>query len=590
MRLTALLAPTLRETPGEAEIASHQLMLRAGLMRKVASGIYTYLPLGHRVISKVERIIREEMDAAGAQELRLPIVQPAELWEETGRWAAYGDEMWRVRDRHGREFCLGPTHEEVITDLVRKEINSYRQLPLTLYQIQNKYRDEMRPRFGVMRAREFIMKDAYSFHRDEACLAETYQRVFDAYTRIFTRCGLDFRAVEADTGAIGGSFTHEFLALADTGEAALVWCGACGYAANVEKAEARRTSAPGVNGDSAGGAAGAGAGLRPERVSTPGVTSIEGLCRLLGVKPEAICKSVFCRAVYDDGREELVCALVRGDHELNEVKLKNFLGALIVEMAGPNLVEESASVPLGFAGPVGLPAGRVRVVADPAVMHAPSLITGANEPDYHLAGVVPGRDFIPDAVTDLRLVTGGDPCPRCGNPLRQQRGIEVGQVFQLGTKYSKAMHATFLDEHGQERLVVMGCYGIGVTRTVAAIIEQHHDEDGIIWPVSVAPYHAVVVPVNWGDDRQRETATSIYMELKSAGIEVCLDDRDERAGVKFKDADLIGFPFRIVVGPKGLASGSAELIERGSRAAEAVPFGGLRSVLQARLEEAERVR
>jgi prolyl-tRNA synthetase len=541
------LANTWREDPAEAEIPSHRLMLRAGLMRKLASGIYTFLPLGWRVIRKVEEIIREEMDAAGAQELLLPIVQPAELWEETGRWAEYGEEMWRLQDRHGRRFCLGPTHEEVITDLVRQEVSSYRQLPLILYQIQNKYRDEIRPRFGVMRAREFIMKDAYSFHRDEACLQKTYDRMCEAYSRIFSRLGLEFQMVEADPGAIGGYRTHEFMVLARVGEALLLLCRSCGYAANAERAEARPPEPlP------------AGEVPSPERLPTPGVRTIEELSRFTGRDPREMAKILFLRVLFRDGREETVAALLRGDRELNPVKLKNALGALAVEKAPPSLAEE-LGLPLGSAGPVGFEGF---LVADPEVMALGEVITGANEEGYHLLHVQPGRDFSPSLTADIRVVEPGDPCPRCGSPLEGTRGIEVGQVFQLGTKYSEAMGATFLDEEGRARPLVMGCYGIGVTRTVGAIIEQHHDGEGIIWPVSAAPYTFAIVPVNVEEEREREVAERIYRAMVEAGLEVLLDDRPLRAGVKFKDADLIGFPYRITVGSRSLAQGKVEVRRR----------------------------
>jgi len=547
LRFSQLLANTWREDPAEAEIPSHRLMFRAGLMRKLASGIYTFLPLGWRVIRKVEEIIREEMDAAGAQELLLPIVQPAELWEETGRWAEYGEEMWRLQDRHGRRFCLGPTHEEVITDLVRQEVSSYRQLPLILYQIQNKYRDEIRPRFGVMRAREFIMKDAYSFHRDEACLQKTYERMCEAYSRIFSRLGLDFQVVEADPGAIGGYRTHEFMVLARVGEALLLLCRSCGYAANAERAEARPPEPlP------------AGEVPPPERFPTPGVRTIEELSRFTGRDPREMAKILFLRVLFRDGREETVAALLRGDRELNPVKLKNALGALAVEKAPPSLVGE-LGLPLGSAGPVGFGGF---LVADPEVMAQDEVITGANEEGYHLLHVRPGRDFSPSLTADIRAVEPGDPCPRCGSPLEGTRGIEVGQVFQLGTKYSEAMGATFLDEEGRARPLVMGCYGIGVTRTVGAIIEQHHDGEGIIWPVSAAPYTFAIVPVNVEEEREREVAEKIYAAMSEAGLEVLLDDRSVRAGVKFKDADLIGFPYRITVGSRSLAQGKVEVRRR----------------------------
>jgi prolyl-tRNA synthetase len=556
--LSTLLAPTLREVPAEAEVESHRLMLRAGLMRKVAAGIYTHLPLGNRAIAKVEAIVREEMDRQGAQELRLPIVQPAELWQETGRWAAYGDEMWKLNDRHGRPFCLGPTHEEIITDLVRREVRSWRQLPLILYQMQNKYRDEIRPRFGVMRSREFLMKDAYSFDRDQAGLQASYDRMYEAYRRIFTRCGLDFRAVEADSGAIGGAYTHEFMALADSGEAALVLCPSCGYAANVERAEGVPTPQGG----------GAGEAARPmERVRTPGVRSIGEVVAFLGCDVRHTAKILFHWLRFADGRRELVAALVRGDRQLNEVKLRNLGGAVDAELASATDVQRLTGAPVGSAGPVGLLGARI--VADREVAAGANWVVGANEEGFHLTGVNVGRDFEPDQVADLRLVEPGDPCPRCGEAMVGRRGIEVGQVFQLGTKYSEALGARYLDETGRERPVVMGCYGIGVTRTVAAAIEQRHDANGIVWPYSIAPYHVTVVPVGVGDDPTAAAARQLYALLGRRGVEVVLDDRDERPGVKFKDADLFGFPLRVTVG-RSLGDGKVELTERATRATQLV--------------------
>ncbi len=553
MKFASLLIPTLREDPAEAEIPSHRLMLRAGLMRKVAGGIYTHLPLGLRTLQKIMAIIREELDAIGCQELLLPIMQPAELWHETGRWAQYGDEMFRLQDRHGRQFCLGPTHEEIITALVRSEVRSYRQLPLILYQIQNKYRDEIRPRFGVMRAREFIMKDAYSFDRDEAGLDASYEAMYKAYQRIFARCGLETRAVLADPGAIGGNDTHEFMVLAETGEAAVVYCDRCDYAANVEKAETKPTgpleapSPPPV-----------------EKVHTPGVRTIDELVSFLGAPPERMIKTLVYVA---DGVP--VVALVRGDRELNEVKLARALGADVVAPADPETIKAVMKAPAGSLGPVGLSC--VRVVGDYEVAAIADGITGANEEDFHLVHVAFGRDYTCE-LFDLRLAVAGDPCPRCEGRLHQARGIEVGQVFKLGTKYSKALNATFLDENGEERLFIMGCYGIGVTRTMAAIIEQHHDERGICWPMSVAPFHAVLIVINPADAAQLEAANSLYDALGKAGIEVVLDDRDERPGVKFNDADLIGFPIRLVVGPKLLAEGKAELKLRASGEVEIIPL------------------
>lgn len=553
--MSKLFAPTLRENPAEAEIASHQLMLRAGLLRKLSAGIYTYLPLGYRVLDKVMRIVREEMDAAGAQEIVMPLLQPGELWHESGRWDDYGDEMMKLKDRHGREFALGPTHEEVVTDLVRNEIRSYRQLPLTLYQIQNKYRDEIRPRFGLIRGREFVMKDAYSFDRDEAGLDISYQKMYDAYKRIFERCGLHTLPVEADAGAIGGNNTHEFMVVTDaTGEAEIAYCSQCGYAANVEKAECQFT--PEVQSVDEGDCV-------LERVSTPNQRTVEEVSNFLGVSPKQLIKTLIYRA-----GDRVVAALIRGDHELNEVKLARAVGVLEVELADEELIRKVTGAPVGFAGPIGLKAD-VLVIADPYVMQLSNAVCGGNAEDVHYKGVVPARDFSAAKVVDIRMVEESDPCPKCGAPLKMAYGIEVGQVFKLGTKYSKVMGATYLDESGVEQPIVMGCYGIGISRTIAAIIEQHHDEHGIIWPVSVAPYHVVVVPVNSRDQEQVAAAEKMYQELSQAGVEVVLDDRDERPGVKFKDADLIGFPIRIVVG-KALAEGAVELKLRWSDSPEMV--------------------
>lgn len=560
MRMSNLFAPTLRENPAEAEIASHRLMLRAGFLRKLSAGIYTYLPLGYRVLDKVTRIVREEMDATGAQEIMMPLLQPAELWHESGRWGDYGDELMRVKDRHGREFALGPTHEEVVTDLVRHELRSYRQLPLTLYQIQNKYRDEIRPRFGLIRGREFVMKDAYSFDRDEAGLDISYQKMYEAYKRIFARCGLQALPVEADAGAIGGNNTHEFMVLTDaTGEAKIAFCKECGYAANVEKAESKLVLedqfSPGAEGTL-------------ERVSTPGQRSVQEVAKFLEVSPKQLIKTLIYRA-----GDEIVAALIRGDHELNEVKLARAVGVLEVQLADEELIQEVTGAPVGFAGPIGLKKS-VRIIADPHVMELHNAVCGGNAEDVHYKGVEPKRDFAVEKVVDLRMVEEDDPCPRCGSPLKMAYGIEVGQVFKLGTKYSKAMGATYLDEAGVERPLVMGCYGVGISRTIAAIVEQHHDEHGIIWPISVAPYHVIVVPVNIRDNEQREAAEKLYQELLGSGVEVVLDDRDERPGVKFKDADLIGFPIRIVVG-KALAQRQVELKLRWADSSELVSVDGV---------------
>lgn len=548
MRMSQLLAPTLRETPGEAEVASHRLMLRAGMIRRTSAGMYTYLPLALRVLRKIEDIIREEMNKKGGQELLMSIVQPAEMWRETGRWAEYGEEMFRLEDRHGREFCLAPTHEELITTLMRNHVQSYRQLPLQLYQIANKYRDEVRPRFGVMRGREFIMKDLYSFDRDEEGLQKSYDNMYDAYEKVFARCGLTTRAVEADPGAIGGNKTHEFMVLADAGEAEVVYCTDCSYAANTEKAESVPPSGdePGTKGPAM------------EKVDTPGARTVDEVTELLQVGADQLLKTLIYVA---DGRP--VAAVVRGDDELNEIKLQRVLGATVLEPADAGTVERVTKAPVGFAGPVGL--SGVDIVADYRAVSVDGAVTGANEADAHLRHVRAGRDWRAAKTADIRLTRAGDGCPRCGQALASARGIEVGQVFMLGTKYSEALGAVFLDEKGHSRPIVMGCYGIGVSRTMAAIIEQHHDEHGIRWPVAVAPYHAVVVPVNYGDEAQKAAADRLYAELTESGVETVLDDRDERAGVKFTDAELIGFPWRITVGPRALAEGEVEVKSRDGR-------------------------
>jgi len=545
IRYSGYLMPTTKETPSDAEVVSHRLMLRAGLIRKVASGIYNYLPAGLRVLRKVEGIIREEMDRAGAQEVLMPSVIPAELWKESGRWDAYGKELLRFRDRADREFCLGPTHEEVITDLVRREVRSYRQLPLNLYQIQDKFRDEIRPRFGLMRGREFFMKDAYSFDADEEGAAGSYQKMYDAYSRIFRRMGLAFRAVEADTGPIGGKSSHEFMVIADSGEDAIVSCGACEYSANVEKAECgpegsvpAATPAPGP----------------PRKVPTPGKRTIGEVSAFLGIAPGLFFKTLLFETDKGD-----VAVVLSGKHEVNEVKVKNRLGADWVKLAGEERVREITGAPSGYAGPVGLSA---RVLADHSVRGIASGATGANEKDAHLVDVVPGRDFLPESYADLRLVEEGDRCPRCSGPIRFSRGIEVGHVFRLGTKYSVALSATYLDAFGKEQPIVMGCYGIGVGRTAAAAIEQHHDDDGIVWPISIAPFEACVLPVNTKNDGLVKEAERVGEELSARGIEVLFDDRDERAGIKFKDADLVGIPLRVTFGEKNYEAGCAEIRDR----------------------------
>lgn len=547
MRATNLYAPTLRQSPADAEIISHKLMLRAGMIRKAAGGIYTYLPLAWRTIRKIEKIIREEMDAAGGQEIMMPVVQSAELWKESGRWDVYGDEMMKVSDRHGREFCLGPTHEEMITSLVRDEVRSYKQLPLLLYQIQNKYRDEIRPRFGLMRSREFIMKDLYSFDKDEAGLKVSYQKMYDAYTNVFTRCGLEFRPVEADNGAIGGGGSHEFTVLAPAGESAIACCTKCSYAASDEKTELKTIVQPDEE-------------LLPlEKISTPNTHTIELLAEFLHLPLERTIKAV---AFQDDGGG-LILAFVRGDHEVNETKIKNVTGALHLVMAEEQAISAAGGC-AGFMSPIGIKKGGAVIVVDNTVMEMKNAVAGANEKDFHYKNVTPARDFQNVIAADIRMVKEDDPCPQCGAPLAITRGIEAGQVFSLGTKYSKALNAKFLDENGKEQYFFMGCYGIGVGRTMQAAIEQSSDENGIIWPRAIAPFEIVVVPVNAKNDEQMTLAEKIYDELQAAGVDVLLDDRAERAGVKFKDCDLIGYPLRITVGPKAVESGDIEVRVRKS--------------------------
>ena len=554
MRATNLYAPTLRNTPAEAEIASHQLMYRAGLIRKSAGGMYSYLPLAWRTIRKIERIIREEMDAAGGQEIMMPILQPSELWEESGRWGAYGAEMIRVKDRHDREFCMGPTHEEMITALVRDELRSYKQLPVLLYQIQDKFRDERRPRFGVMRSREFIMKDLYSFDKDVEGMNESYRKMSVAYTNIFTRCGLDFRAVEADSGAIGGGHSEEFTVLAPEGESRIACCDACSYAASDEKAALRPIDAS----DEA----------EPplEKVATPHTSTIALLAEYLKIPVEKTIKAV----AYQTEDDTLILAFLRGDHEVNEIKLANAVpGARELRMADEDAIRAVGGCP-GFMSPIGIAEG-THIVVDETAMRMHNAVSGANEADFHYMNVNPKRDFGAVTVADIRLVEEGDACPVCEQGhLHIGRGIEAGQIFALGTKYSEAMGATFLDEAGKAQPMQMGCYGIGVGRTMAAAIEQNHDEHGIIWPRAIAPYEVVVVAVNAKVEEQLAYAEEIYEELRAAGVDVLLDDRRERAGVKFNDCDLIGYPVRIAVGPKTIENGSIEVKVR--RTGELVNF------------------
>ncbi|MGH7832553.1 MAG: proline--tRNA ligase [Candidatus Binatia bacterium] len=558
MRWSTAFIPTLKEDPADAEVVSHKLLVRAGMIRQVTRGVYDYLPLALRVLTKIETIVREEMNRAGAQELLLPIASPAELWQESGRWEVYGKELFRLKDRHERDFCLGPTHEEVITDLVRRSIRSYRDLPFNLYQIQTKFRDEVRPRFGLMRGREFIMKDAYSFHADVEDARREYENMFAAYKRIFTRCGLGFRPVEADTGAIGGTLSHEFQVLAESGEDAIVSCSSCDYAANVQKAEVRSERPMGRSLEETPPP------LR--KTATPGKKSVAEVAEFLGLPAEKFIKTL----VYKIAGGELVAVLARGDHEVNELKLQSFLRTPELMLAGEAEVEEATGVAPGFLGPIGL---GLRVVADHAVQGMRGAVTGANEPDAHYLEVDQERDFTPSAFGDLRLAMAGDRCPRCeAGVLESYRGIEVGQIFYLGKKYSEAMGATYLDAEGRERPIEMGCYGIGVSRLMAAAIEQNHDENGIIWPFSIAPFQVLILPINFQEEKVRAVAVELYQELARNGIEVLLDDRDERPGVKFKDADLIGIPLRATIGGKGLAKGVVELRRRRDGKVEELPL------------------
>jgi prolyl-tRNA synthetase len=547
MRYSKILIPTLREDPTEAEVVSHRLMMRAGMIRKVSAGIYNFLPVGLRVLSKVEKIVREEMEQAGAQEVLLPALQPAELWQETGRWKQYGKELMRLKDRHDRDFCLGPTHEEVITDLVRREVKSYRQLPINLYQIQTKFRDEIRPRFGLMRGREFIMKDAYSFDSDLEGAKESYKKMYDAYHKIFNRLGLRFRAVEADTGLIGGSSSHEFMVLAQTGEEGIASCTKCDYAANVERAELKTGA----------GSWEPGAGeVKPlEKVQTPGKKTVEEVSAFLKVTPQQLVKTLLFSA---DGRP--VAVLVRGDHQVNEIKVRRLLGVSDLVLADAGKVETWTGGPSGFSGPVGLK--NIEVIGDLSIVTIQEAVVGANEKDAHYLHAAPGRDFKVDRFADVRNAMAGDPCPRCGAPMSIDRGIEVGHVFMLGTKYSEAMKATFLDPKGEERFFVMGCYGIGVSRIIAAAIEQNHDERGIIWPMPIAPFAIHIIPVQDQSERVMITAELIYGSLLRAGIETIMEDRSERAGVKFNDADLLGVPYQVILGEKNLHEGFVEMKNR----------------------------
>ena len=557
MRYSQMLLPTTKETPSEAEVVSHQLLVRGGFIRKLTSGMYTYLPMGLLALQKVTAIVREEMNRAGAQEILMPMVQPGDLWEESGRWKKYGPELLRFTDRHDRDYCLGPTHEEVVTDIARRELQSYRQLPVNLYQIQTKFRDEIRPRFGLMRGREFVMKDAYSFDIDDEGASRSYEIMHEAYNRIFTRCGLDFRAVDADTGAIGGSYSHEFMVLAETGEDTLVICTACSYAANIEKAAI-------VLGDAPTGSA----GQQPlVKVATPGKKKVETVAGFLQVTPADVIKTMLYLA---DGKP--VAALVRGDREVQTVKLKNLLGATDVEPMDEDQAWQQTRLPVGYLGPVGL---SLPIVADQEVMRMVNAVAGANEKGFHLTGVNPGRDFQPTAAGDLRQMTTTDRCPNCGGELKLKEGIEVGHIFKLGTRYSEAMKATFQDSDGQEKPFIMGCYGIGVSRVVAAAIEQNHDASGIIFPVPMAPFQVIILNLNPKDERFCQVSGQLYEDLRAAGLDVLYDDRDERPGSKFNDADLLGIPFRLTVGKTFDKEGKIELRRRRNGETSQLALAGL---------------
>jgi prolyl-tRNA synthetase len=554
----------MKEVPSEAEVISHQLMLRAGFIKKLTSGIYTYLPYGLAAIRRVENIVREEMNRAGAQELSMPMVQPADLWKESGRYEKYGPELLRFKDRHERESCLGPTHEEVITDIARREMHSYRDLPVNLYQIQTKFRDEIRPRFGLMRGREFIMKDAYSFDVDDEAAEVSYRKMYDAYNRIFERCGLEFRCVEADSGAIGGSFSHEFMVLADTGEDTIAVCNECNWAANLEKAEVKMRDRP--------------AGFEQRemvKVETPGTRKAQSVCEFLGIGPDQLVKTLVLLA---DG--EPVAVLLRGDRELEEVKLKNYLGAADIRPADDKEIFDATGVPSGYLGPIN---SKIRLLADQEVPAMVNLTVGANEKNYHLQNVNFGRDFEVTEVADFRQLTKDDPCPSCGSAIRLVEGIEVGHIFKLGTSYSESMNAYYQDRDGNERPLVMGCYGIGVSRVVAAAIEQNHDDNGIIFPVPLAPYQVTVLNLGLNDPEVSAAAERIYEQLSEAGIDTFIDDRDERPGIKFKDADLLGFPFRITVGKRFKEKAMVEIRCRQDGTSEDIGIDDIVSHISAKL-------
>lgn len=568
MLASKLYSPTLREIPSDAVVVSHQYMLKAGMMRKVSNGLYAFLPLALRSIRKVEDIVREEMNAIGSQEILMPITQPAEIWKQSERWDVYGEEMFKLNDRHGHEYCLGPTHEELVTVLAKMDTSSYKQLPVSLYQIQNKYRDEKRPRFGLMRSREFIMKDAYTFDMDEEGLDRQYHLMYDAYTRIFTRCGLHFRPVVADSGAIGGSGSHEFEVIADSGEADIVYCKDCDFAANIEAVEPKALSSS-VHNDKA-----------KEIVETPGQHTIQMVCDFLHVPVVCSVKAVVYKL--DD---TVVLALVRGDHEVNEVRLQNLFNAVNVGLASDEDLKRCGLI-AGYISPIGLKkADNFEIIVDTTVIEMEDACCGANAVDKHYVHVNPKRDFGDVRVETIRLITAEDCCPKCGGMIELKKGIEVGQVFKLGTKYSEKLGCTYLDRDGKTHPMVMGCYGIGITRTVAASIEQNHDKDGIIWPVAIAPYEVVIVPANNKDEGVMNAARHLYDEMEDCRDEVILDDRDERAGIKFKDADLIGYPIRVTIGKKWKESGLVEVRLRRSGVVSEVALADCKTKVLEMLEE-----
>ncbi len=558
MRVSQLFNKTLKEDPAEAEIISHSLLIRSGMIRKLAPGVFSYLPLGWKVLNKISNIIREEMNRSSCQELMMPIIQPKELWEQSGRWFVYGKELIRLKDRHGKEYCLSPTHEEVITTLVKNEIKSYKDLPLNLYQIQNKYRDEVRPRFGLIRSREFLMKDGYSFNQNEESLNQTYEEMYNAYSRIFTRCGLDFRTVDADSGAIGGSSSHEFMVLAETGEAALTICKSCDYAANMEMAvHKKRKYENGIE-------------AKLEKVITPDKKSIEEVSQFLNINPDLMLKTLIYKAVFPEN-EKLVCVVVRGNRAVNEIKLKNAVNSIDLILADNEEVIKATNIPIGFIGPIGL--SNIDIYVDEEVMDVKNGSTGALKKDYHYIGVNAERDFPKNSIIgDFHNVDEFDVCNKCGEQLYFKRGTEVGQVFKLGKKYSEKLDCKFLDDKGVSQNVTMGCYGIGVGRTMAASVEQNHDGNGIIWPKSIAPYHVIIIPVNMKNIEIIEIAEDLYENLLKENIEVLLDDTDERAGVKFANADLIGYPIKIVIGSKTLKSKTVDFKIRSTNEEFNVPL------------------